>query len=134
MPLLFLSHTLYSALTDWLIFKGDHIWRVSLNTVNSLPLSQLLYNLSLIELCSVCLKQNTALKTQHQCLFIVSKIDILLNYSTFLLIAFNANSLWVTLSVNAIFWIKWFQSHQLIAYSKLNLHALYLLHRYTSLG
>ena len=48
-------------------------------------------------------KTKHSIKDYNQCLFIVSKIDILLNYSTFLLIAFNANSLWVTLSVNAIF-------------------------------
>ena len=54
MPLLFLSHVLYSALIDWLIFKVEILLTARAD--------QLLYNLSLIKLCLAYVKQNTAVK------------------------------------------------------------------------
>ena len=54
MPLLFLSHVLHSTLIDWLIFKA--LFR-----------DQVLYNLSLIKLCSACGKQNAAVNAVDAC-------------------------------------------------------------------
>ena len=69
MLLLFLSHEL-STLIDWLIFKGEKIWLVSLNFTYSTLwntvtacVDQLLNNLSLFKLVLACVKQNTAVKT-----------------------------------------------------------------------
>ena len=81
MSLLFLPHVLYSTLIDWLIFKGKVFdWFAWIshctlrNTVNSLR--------SLIKLCSACGKQNAAIKDCKRCLFIVSKIIIILSSLT----------------------------------------------------
>ena len=65
MPLLFLSHVLYSALIDWIIFNGNLIGFFEFHIAHSEILlaacaDQLLYNLSLINLYSACVKQNTA--------------------------------------------------------------------------
>ena len=71
MTLLFLSHILYSTLIDCLIFNG---WAgggllVCLNFTACAD--QLLYNLSLIKLCSACTKQNETVKaTSDTCSFL----------------------------------------------------------------
>ena len=55
MPLLFLSHVLYSMLIDWLKFKGEELIGFLEFHIAPYP-DQLLYNLSLIKLCSACAK------------------------------------------------------------------------------
>ena len=62
MPLLFLSHVLYSTLIDWLMFKSDEFDWFALNFKYCLAgcAGQLLYNLSLIKLCSACAIKNTS--------------------------------------------------------------------------
>ena len=70
MTLLFLLHILYSTLIDCLIFNGgggDLL--VCLNFTACAD--QLLYNLSLIKLCSACTKQNETVKaTSDTCSFL----------------------------------------------------------------
>ena len=70
MPLLFLSHVLYSTLIDWLMFKGD-IALVAHIALSEKFLTdyadQLLCNLSLTKLCSACAKQNTSVNACNAC-------------------------------------------------------------------
>ena len=76
MLLLFLSHEL-SALIDWLIFKDERIWLVSLNFTHSTLFTacadQLSYSLSLIKWCTACVKQNTAVKTAIDAFSLLAK-------------------------------------------------------------
>ena len=63
MPLLFLSHVLYSTLIDWLVFKSEKLiglleFHIALSEILLIACAdQLLYNLSLIKLCSAYAKQ-----------------------------------------------------------------------------
>ena len=69
MTLLFLLHILYSTLIDCLIFNGGGDLLVCLNFTACAD--QLLYNLSLIKLCSACTKQNETVKaTSDTCSFL----------------------------------------------------------------
>ena len=68
MPLLILLLVLYSTLFDWLIFKGEQFdwFLLALSEILLTACAdQLLYNLSLIKLCSACAKQNATVKTVH---------------------------------------------------------------------
>ena len=80
MPLLFLSHVLYSALVDRPIFKGEQICFFEFHIAHSERLltacdNQLLYNSDLI-MFGMC-KTKHSCKDCKRCLFIVSKIDII---------------------------------------------------------
>ena len=57
--LLFLSHVIYSTLIDWLIFKFPYYMAHS-EIMLAASADQLLYNLSLIKLCSECALKNTS--------------------------------------------------------------------------
>ena len=74
MPLLFLSHVLYSTLIDWLIFKGSNL--IGLLEFH-IKLSEILLtacaDISLIKLYSVCEKQNAAVKTASDACSLLAK-------------------------------------------------------------
>ena len=71
MPLLILLLVLYSTLFDWLILKVSNLidlleFLLALSEILLTACAdQLLYNLSLIKLCSACAKQNATVKTVH---------------------------------------------------------------------
>ena len=79
MPLLFLSHELYSTLIDWLIFKVSNLiglleCHIKLSEILLTACAdELLYNLSLIKLYSACAKQNAGVKTANDVCSLLSK-------------------------------------------------------------